>query len=267
MLTSASMTSSYCSVRMLSRRDGQHHSGAERLVDPSQVEEVVHALLRRAMTHVRGTAQEVRIQVEEVDSASLQTGALPALTTRGMTSVDAARAEAVRLLQRAGVAAAVARQAVTSLATGAAAPGRTMRGAMLVDAQTGARREPDRQRGVRVSRLDLAAALEPALLASLSASGLNRPQVREALVLAAKVLAAPGVVAELCWSDDPDYTTGYVAAPSLGYVRLEPVKTVGDPLGGRVFFLAPGTALAPLIEYLERTPFLADRLAPGMLPL
>ena len=32
-----------------------------------------------------------------------------------------------------------------------------------------------------------------------------------------------GVVAELCWSDDPDYTTGYVAGKNIGYVRIKPI--------------------------------------------
>ena len=35
--------------------------------------------------------------------------------------------------------------------------------------------------------------------------------MREALVLASKVQSAEGIVGELCWSDDPDDTIGYVA--------------------------------------------------------
>ena len=32
------------------------------------------------------------------------------------------------------------------------------------------------------------------------------------IVLATKVSAHPATVAELCWSDDPEYITGYVAS-------------------------------------------------------
>ncbi|MDI5789105.1 6-carboxyhexanoate--CoA ligase [Bacillus licheniformis] len=40
------------------------------------------------------------------------------------------------------------------------------------------------------------------------------PRLKEALAIASKVCEHPAVIAELCWSDDPDYITGYVAAKS-----------------------------------------------------
>lgn len=46
--------------------------------------------------------------------------------------------------------------------------------------------------------------------ARLQKKGFLGDHVREALVLASKGRAsAVGVVAELCWSDDPEYVTGY----------------------------------------------------------
>jgi 6-carboxyhexanoate--CoA ligase len=78
-------------------------------------------------------------------------------------------------------------------------------------------------------------------------------------VLAAKVLAAPGMVAELCWSDDPDYTAGYVAAPALGYVRFPHLKPAGEERGGRAFFVRrAGLELAALIDHLEQAVLLVD---------
>ena len=58
--------------------------------------------------------------------------------------------------------------------------------------------------------------------------------MREALVLATKVQSCPGIVGELCWSDDPDYTVGYVACNGI-YHRIPNMKEMGNPIGGRVF--------------------------------
>jgi 6-carboxyhexanoate--CoA ligase len=150
---------------------------------------------------------------------------------------------------------------MTALAEGPAPGGCSMRGAMLVDAASGHRLEPDRARGVRASRMDLTPAAEGELRRGLAALGLDNEHVREALVLAAKVLSAPGIVAELCWSDDPAYTAGYVAGPSLGYVRFSHLKPLGEERGGRAFFVrSEGLDLAAFIEHLERSVLLVDRI-------
>ena len=51
--------------------------------------------------------------------------------------------------------------------------------------------------------------------------------MREALVLATKVQSCPGIVGELCWSDDPDYTVGYVACNGI-YHRIPNMKEMGE---------------------------------------
>jgi 6-carboxyhexanoate--CoA ligase len=109
--------------------------------------------------------------------------------------------------------------------------------------------------------MDLTPAAEQELRRGLAALGLDNAHVREALVLAAKVLSAPGIVAELCWSDDPAYTAGYVAGPSLGYVRFSHLKPLGEERGGRAFFVrSEGLDLAAFIEHLERSVLLVDRI-------
>lgn len=135
-----------------------------------------------------------------------------------------------------------------------------MRGAVVMHARTGERLEPDAGRGVRVSRMDLAASARPAIEATLAGAGLGHHRVSEALALAGKVMGAPGMVAELCWSDDPGYTVGYVADPCNGYQRINNLKQTGDLRGGRVFFIDPVGRLEELFDYLERRPVLFTAL-------
>lgn len=125
-----------------------------------------------------------------------------------------------------------------------------MRGAMLVDMRTGQRLDPWGQRGVRVSRMSFAD--ETAAITALNAAGYSGVHLEEALVLASKVLSTPGVVGELCISDDPDYTTGYVSYGST-YHRLHHMKPVGSPLGGRLFFVDATADIAAIKKYLETT--------------
>lgn len=126
----------------------------------------------------------------------------------------------------------------------------SMRGAMLVDMRTGKRLDPWGQRGVRVSRMSFAD--ETAAITALNAAGYSGVHLEEALVLASKVLSAPGVVGELCISDDPDYTTGYVSYGNT-YHRLHHMKPVGSPLGGRLFFVDATADIAAIKNYLETT--------------
>jgi 6-carboxyhexanoate--CoA ligase len=125
----------------------------------------------------------------------------------------------------------------------------SMRGAMLLDADTGLRVDSLGERGVRVSKMDCDNSER--YEARLLEKGLFGDHVREALVLASKVASAVGVVAELCWSDDPEYVTGYVASAKYGYKRIPVLKEYGNPIGGRVFFVEHGTDVQKLITYLQ----------------
>ena len=120
-----------------------------------------------------------------------------------------------------------------------------MRGAMLLDADTLERLEPDAERGLRATYMD----------AERTAKGASdcKNHFAEAVVLATKVVHAPHIVAEICVSDDPDYVTGYVAAPSFGYRRITKLKEAGSPDGGRIFlYRGPRDGVAETIRYLEK---------------
>lgn len=76
--------------------------------------------------------------------------------------------------------------------------------------------------------------------------------MREARVLAAKVASCPHVLAEVCISDDPDYTTGYVCIRGR-YHRIANMKLAGTDQGTRVIVVsrADQEALTEISAYLE----------------
>lgn len=244
------------SIRMHASRQQRHLSGAEDLVPATGVEAAAQAMLHRAWTHA---PQSVFVAIDQVDTADLVRGRLSDLTLASVADVAAGRQRALVELQRAGVSLGAANMALTAIANSAGSDG-VMRGAMLVDAGSGQRLEPDQSRGVRATRFGVTPAAKADCERLLAVHGLTHHRTREALVLSAKVLAAPAVIAELCWSDDPDYPAGYVASKQGGYLRIPQLKKSGDCAGGRAFFLAAGSDPASTIAFLEQTPFLVTAI-------
>ena len=227
-------------------RADRHISGAERIVSASDIMRTVTELEHRAWTHSNGRPDDVVVSVHRVDEDEITH--IPALTreTRHTQTVDDAHRAITEILRGAGILTAEhALDALTRI--------RGMRGAMLLDADTGERRDTKDIRGVRVTALDNDMPTGADGAEEMSSSAAAKPYYCEALTLASKVQYHPAVCAELCISDDPDYTTGYVSTPGR-YVRIENIKPAGSPQGGRVF-LVRGTddEIADCIEYLENT--------------
>lgn len=245
------------SIRMHAASKNEHISGAERIASAQELPAIATELIARALRHPRGNPESIRLAIDLLPAPSLAYAPLPDITTVVGANVEAGRSAARSELLRAGVSPLAADTAIKTLANGAAPGGRVMRGAMLVDAESGERLESDPARGIRVSRMDLSPAASAALTAALRGSGRDTTHLREALALAGKVLLSPGIVAELCWSDDPDYTAGYVSSPARGYVRFPHLKETRDHLGGRAFFYQRATFdLAALADFLEQVPIL-----------
>ncbi len=228
----------FYAVKMRASASGVHISGAERIVPAKAAPGVAAALVRRAMSHPRGAPDSVNLKLEAPHRPIARLKALEVMRHEVATPKEGLEL-AVSLLEEAGIGRA--REAVEMFRlTG------PMRGAMLLDADTLERLESDPMRGVRATYMDSCAG-------SSSGCAEVKNHFAEALVLATKVANAPGIVGELCVSDDPGYVTGYVASRSLGYRRITKMKEPGDPFGGRIFFFrGPRSAVADTVEYLER---------------
>ena len=224
---------------------GRHISGAERILPGDQLDYAVLTMLHRAREHERGCADFISLKVEEVKPQEVMYKPLLSFSTCLVQTAAEGHKAALDELVRAGVTMEAAARGLALL------NGLTdsMRGAMVLDSESGLRIDGMGERGVRASKMDCVNSR--GYDEYLQQRGLTGDHVREALVLASKVAGAEGMVAELCWSDDPYYVTGYVASPLFGYRRIPVMKERGNGVGGRVFFVQPGTDMKKLINYLE----------------
>ncbi len=230
--------------------DRGHISGAERLVSGDLLQQTVLELAGRAVSKQTRPA-EIVLTIEDLGITMPERLKSLELVVADATDVQTARSAAGRFLRKAGVTVAAAEHALGLLSSGPGPSGENMRGAMIIDASSGKRLEPDQSRGIRASRFDWTLPAGIRMRAQLAGQGLGHFRTHEALALATKIAHAPGVIAELCWSDDPDYTAGYVASVRTGYVRFPALKEYGNNKGGRAIFVENGCDVSTLVNYLE----------------
>ncbi len=226
-------------VRMRAEQNGRHTSGAERLVLLHEIQPAMQQLTQRALQHANGAPDNVHVTIHALKEEPQQITALPVLETHTQ-SPEETYAILCKELGCLGLSAGPILEQFYTVGH--------LRGAMLLHTQSLTRLEPDKERGVRTSCMDY-----------IGNTGGPKNHKKEALCLASKVLHHPDIIAELCISDDPDYTTGYLATKALGYVRLTNIKKLGDPHGGRIFLYAGALEDVPAcIHYLEQSPVLVD---------
>ena len=224
-------------------KGGHHISGAERIVKLEEVGAMAQSLADRALHHSKGTADFINITVDLIPPEKIRYIDCLKVEEHKTSSISESHQLATELLQGTHITKVAIQNAMTLLKE----LDSSMRGAMLVDATTGKRIDVG-NRGVRVSHMDF-----------FDSESLGENEhMREALVLASKVQSVEGIVGELCWSDDPDYTVGYVACNGI-YHRISKMKELGSHIGGRVFFVRSEIDRESVIEYLEKAPVLVQR--------
>ncbi|MBF0342707.1 MAG: hypothetical protein HQL06_00600 [Nitrospirae bacterium] len=254
---------------MRAQKKQTHVSGAEDICAEDVVHKEAADLVLRALQHSRGKPDNITINVECLDIPLRMIRSLPVVTCQIEDEEEAQRA-LQRLLLSLGI-----EDTVITMALGLIYGDNRLTGAALFDSQTGQRLEPVPSNGIRVSRLGITQQARDLLTQQLETTVGQTGSVHrviEAVVLASKVASAridsvSAVIAELCVSDNPDYTTGYVASERFGYVRITHIKHSGDYAGGRVFFLKPDlslndTLLSDFIHYIERVPVIIDTISP-----
>lgn len=231
---------------------GRHISGAERIVSEKALDKEILAMVHRARKHDRGSADFIQIKLEQVKEKDIKYCPLIDFYQIDVTTKEKGRQVARRELFRAGVSEKAIHRGFFLLENLCD----SMHGAMVIDAVTGERLDDRCHRGVRCSRMDVADAER--YEAKMVAEGHVGEHAREAMVLASKVMSAKETVAELCWSDDPNYVAGYVSSKKFGYGRITVMKNRGDSVGGRIFFVEKGTDIVAYDDYLQNQVVLVE---------
>jgi len=232
------------SIRMRASFKNKHISGAERVCSKEKACEVLSDMLKRPKFY-----DFISIKTEEVKDVEFIK--MPSIRSFDFKSVEEARAFAKALLENAGIKKNIAENILELISKGAAF-GKNMRGAMIIDIDTGIRLEENKEKGIRTIKVDW----EDRTLAKerLLSSGYKiTDRALDALALVSKNIKC-GVIAEVCWSDDADYTTGYVVTNKT-YHRINPMKRIGDPFGGRAYFIK-ASKLKDIVECLRNKTFL-----------
>ncbi len=241
------------SVRMRAELDGMHVSGAERVIPHYELEKVVMELLKRPKRY-----DKIVITIERVENLETIPKSLP-IKSHDFADVEQAHEFVIKKLKEIGIEESITQKALKLLTEGPNPKGGNMRGAVLMDPVSGERLEPDQERGIRNTRIDWRNST--AIKEALRERGIKKfylERLIDALAIATKNIHC-GVIAEICWSDDPEYTTGYIASKEFGYIRIKPMKEEHTPTGGRVYFVKR-ESLQELIECLERKVMLIEQL-------
>jgi 6-carboxyhexanoate--CoA ligase len=240
------------SIRMRAAEGGPHEhggfhiSGGETLVPKGLLEETARTFVQKALNHTRGDADFIQVIIEKISADDLVRLAPLSVSTEVVKSVEEGRLRAIEYLQNFGVSEKAIANGIELLQSTT-----NFRGAVILSASSGERVDDRGLRGVRATRMGWSQ--EGYTRWSAMYPDLASPRVAEAIVLATKVANAPFIVAELCWSDDPEYVTGYVSCREKGYVRITHLKEKGDFSGGRIFYVSDDIQLEHFIDFLEQT--------------
>ncbi len=230
-----------------------HISGAEGLYESPDIQKATKKFIKRALEHPKGKPDKIFITIEKVKRRPKNISSLPVSTIECKRPSES-KYIIMRILKAVGISEKSIKKAFDIVKKG------NMRGAAIISLKKAQRLEPDKERGVRVSRFGISKNALRELSFKLSRYGINREIVKEAIVLASKVLSCKGIVAELCISDDPNYTTGYVSSHHFGYLRIPNIKKAGSKTGGRTFFVKENSDVEHIIEYLERSPVMIYKI-------
>ena len=233
-----------------------HISGAEGIYEEKEIAKIIRQYTLRALSHQKGRPDSIVISLEEIKQKPQSIQSLPVRTLACRSTLQA-RGLVRKLLNSCDIsyyAIKTSFSVIDSL--------NTMRGAALVLSQSGRRKEQDKERGIRASRLGISRYADRILTRNLQDLGINNTTVKEAIILASKVAACREVIAEFCVSDDPGYTTGYISSKKYGYVRIPHIKKKGERTGGRVFFIEEHADIDSVAGFLENTPVIINSVSP-----
>ena len=239
---------------------GRHLSGAEDLVPAEELEQTVAAFLKRLAPFASREKQWVPQQILTIDpipeKAVLRKPLLP-VQMLDSKSLEETSALLPYLLEEL-LPNPMMGEKILEIFFREIMDSPPKNGALVVTT-SGELLDMGNLEGIRTTHVGCTARIRQDLEQCLDP--LTRPNYRlvDALVLASKVISSGCVLLEICASDDPEYTTGYLASDKFGYIRIPHIKTKGSGRGGRLYVVPPDVDLRSLITYLRATPVVIDR--------
>lgn len=243
------------SVKMRADDGERHICGAEGIYSETQIYETQTLYLKRAINHPRGKAKKINITIAELPLPPKEIKSLPVSTCDIKdTSAKDIIFTLLKALKCSNIAINKAMEIIFNQTS--------LRGAAIIDPKIGQRLDSNSTRGIRASMFGLSDDALSVLNQNIETFGLIDTRVKEGLEIASKIASCNEVLAELCVSDNPDYTTGYVASRKYGYVRIPFIKESGSYCGGRVIFIKHDIKdIKGILTYLENTPVMITEIS------
>ncbi len=237
---------------------GKHISGAERILRKDEIEEELIRMYQRALNHEKGSVDFINIKIQKVNEEDIVYVPQLSIEEFDVKTKDDGLKLAKEILKESNVEDKAIENGINSLLK----LQNSMHGAILIDKDNGNRLDNRESRGVRATGMGYADNFEYEKIDKIKAANdINEEDIpgihfNEALVLASKVASCKGIIAELCWSDDPNYLTGYISTETT-YNRISIMKDKGNPIGGRIFFVDTSLfdeeySIENIIDYLEK---------------
>ncbi len=237
------------SVKIRASKKGAHLSGAERIVEEKNLNNVIDQLYKRVK---RKKPDAVNLKIKKLTEKPFVVPFTLKIKELRFSSYKEANTKAVQMLHNiTGINIHKIKELINLIHTGASPDRNNMRGAMIVN-QKGERIELDPYRGIRTTTVDFVD--REKTLKYLLEKGFTE-RTLDALALTTKNMLHPDIIAEYCISDETDYTTGYISDKNT-YYRFLPLKEKGNPKGGRIYFVKNSTNLEQLYKFLQEKPVL-----------
>ncbi|MCU5746304.1 6-carboxyhexanoate--CoA ligase [Staphylococcus sp. SQ8-PEA] len=220
------------SVKMRSSQQGEHLSGAETICEAHQIDQTISKFFHKGFTHQNGDSDALNIKVQKITQ--------PLRHLNALSILEEESADLSALSQSHGITDQALQRGLEYIHDKT-----RYTGALILSKETGERLDRTGVRGIRATHF---------CFKSLQERRLLNDRVQDALAIATIITSYPGVIGELCVSDDLHYTTGYFASKDTGYHRLYHVKEDHSRAGGRIIFVNDDIAINDFIEFLEIIP-------------
>lgn len=224
------------SIKMRASNEDIHISGAETMCEFDDLENYLKKYFNKAFYHENETIDFLNLKIEKVKE--------PIQILRALSVIkdldDTLEHTLEQLAKQTGVSEYALNKGFEYIKNDI-----NYSGAIILSARTGHRLDNTGKRGIRVSNL---------AFKTCKRNGEISERVKDARALATCMNTFEGVKAELCVSDDLNYTTGYYASSKLGYHRIFNIKKKATRQGGRIIFVDDHIDLNQYITFLESIP-------------